>query len=515
MFRAKSIFVKYMVTFMLIIVICFAVISFTITFIIRSYGTDVKTEYLSNVANSAAVYIENDFSDSYATFKDYLFDNGQGLKSVLELLAVNDDYMLIFVVDKNGQVIHYGGSRKVSITSESTSNGSGRFFISDAAHRKLAGGLHICETDDMDGFFKTDHVYYAIPLYNNGEYAGAVFAASGDTGIDGLVTTMNRTIIMAALWIMLASLVVIYFTTERFISPIREMSKAARAFANGQFDARVPVVGRDEVAELASAFNNMAASMQTLEDMRRTFLANVSHDLRTPMTTISGFIDGILDGAIPPEQHEYYLGIISSEVRRLSRLVSQLLDISRLEAGERKFVPTVYDVCEQGREIIINNMQRLEDKKLDVRFECDSDNMYVKADKDAIHQIFYNICDNAIKFAREGGAYEISIREKSGKVYVSVYDEGQGIPKEDLPYVFERFYKSDKSRGMDKTGVGLGMYIARTIIEAQGEKIWVESEQDKWCRFTFTLPAAKAPERQKGQTQPIGTPADGRKNGRQ
>ena len=214
---------------------------------------------------------------------------------------------------------------------------------------------------------------------------------------------MNRTIIMAALWIMLASLVVIYFTTERFISPIREMSKAARAFANGQFDARVPVVGRDEVAELASAFNNMAASMQTLEDMRRTFLANVSHDLRTPMTTISGFIDGILDGAIPPEQHEYYLGIISSEVRRLSRLVSQLLDISRLEAGERKFVPTVYDVCEQGREIIINNMQRLEDKKLDVRFECDSDNMYVKADKDAIHQIFYNICDNAIKFAREGG----------------------------------------------------------------------------------------------------------------
>ena len=136
-------------------------------------------------------------------------------------------------------------------------------------------------------------------------------------------------------------------------------------------------------------------------------------------------------------------------------------------------------------------MQRLEDKKLDVRFECDEDNMYVCADKDAIHQIFYNICDNAIKFAYEGGAYEISIREKSGKIQVSVYNEGQGISSEDLPYVFERFYKSDKSRGMDKSGVGLGMYIARTIIEAQGEKIWVESEQGKWCRFTFTLPAAK------------------------
>lgn len=491
MLRIKSIFFKYMVTFMLIIVVCFAVISFTVSFIVRSYGTDVKTGHLSNAANSAAVYIENDYGDDYESFKDYLFAHAQGLKSVLELLSVNDDDMLIFVVDQNGQVIHYGGGSRVSITSEATSNGSGRFFISDTAHYRLSSGAHICSTDDMDGFFKTEHVYYAIPLYNNGVYTGAVFAASGDTGIDGLVSTMNRTIIMAALWIMLASLIVIYFTTERFISPIRDMSRAAKAFANGQFDARVPVVGRDEVAELAEAFNNMASSLQNLEDMRRTFLANVSHDLRTPMTTISGFIDGILDGAIPPEKHEYYLGIIASEVRRLSRLVSQLLDISRLEAGEREFVPTVYDVCEQGREIIINSMQRLEDKKLDVRFECDDDNMYVCADKDAIHQIFYNICDNAIKFAYEGGVYEISIREKAGKIQVSVYNEGQGISPEDLPYVFERFYKSDKSRGMDKSGMGLGMYIARTIIEAQGEKIWVESEQGKWCRFTFTLPAAK------------------------
>ena len=266
----------------------------------------------------------------------------------------------------------------------------------------------------------------------------------------------------------------------------------------GSFDARVTVTGNDEIAELASAFNSMASSLQHMEDMRRSFLANVSHDLRTPMTTISGFIDGILDGAIPPEQHAYYLNIIATEVRRLSRLVSQLLDVSRLEAGGRQFHPQNYDICEQGREIVISNIQRLEDKKLDVQFVCDAENMYVWADKDAIHQIFYNICDNAIKFSIEGGRYEISIKQKDRLIYVSVYNEGQGISKEDLPYVFERFYKSDKSRGMDKTGVGLGLYIARTIIESQGQKIWVESEQGQWCRFTFTL-AVGRPEKQKLQ----------------
>ena len=211
------------------------------------------------------------------------------------------------------------------------------------------------------------------------------------------------------------------------------------------------------------------------------------------MTTISGFIEGILDGAIPPENTNHYLGIIAGEVRRLSRLVNSLLDITRIQAGERKFNMAPFDICELAREIIITSEQRLEAKKLDVVFDADSDNMFVNADRDAIHQILYNICDNAIKFSNEGGRYEIGIHEKNGKVTVSVYNEGVGITAEDLPYVFDRFYKSDRSRGLDKTGVGLGLYIARTIIEAHKEKIWVESEYGKWCRFSFTLQKTTSP----------------------
>jgi len=452
----------------------------------------MKTESLSNAANSAAVYVQNAFQNQdYQDFNTFLSADNGGLKFLLELLSVNDTSMLMFISDENGNVVHYGGSKDVSISTEATDPESGRYAVPSSVTKTLRGGEHISSTDDLGGFFQSNHICYAIPLFNDGEYVGAIFASANSTGTDALLSTMTRTVTMAILWIMLASLIAVYFMTERFVSPIREMSRAAKSFANGQFDARVDVIGNDEVAELATAFNNMASSLQNLEDMRRSFLANVSHDLRTPMTTISGFIDGILDGAIPPEQHEYYLGVIASEVRRLSRLVSSLLDISRIEAGERKFTPTVYDICEQGREIVISNIQRLEDKRLDVRFECDNDNMYVLADKDAIHQIFYNICDNAIKFSREGGVYEINIREKSGTVFVSVYNEGEGIAEADIPYIFERFYKSDKSRGKDKSGVGLGMHISRAIIEAHGQKIWVESEAGKWCRFTFTLQGVK------------------------
>lgn len=495
MFKIKSVFIKYMGTFLLINVISFFILSSTISAIVNSYGSEVKSGSLSNAANSVSAFIEADYSPDENDFRDYLMHRSQSLRMILDLLVVNDDSMTIFIIDDTGQVIHFGG---VSITVEAVSNGTGRYYVPEKVTDQLLSGINVSAMDDMDGFFRSPHVYYAIPLYDDGTYIGAVFATSSDTGTNTLITTMNKTLIMSILWIMIASLIAVYFITDRLISPIKETSRAARSFAKGQFDARVTVTGNDEIAELASAFNSMASSLQHMEDMRRSFLANVSHDLRTPMTTISGFIDGILDGAIPPEQHAYYLNIIATEVRRLSRLVSQLLDISRLEAGERQFHPQNYDICEQGREIVISNIQRLEDKKLDVQFLCDAENMYVWADKDAIHQIFYNICDNAIKFSVEGGRYEISIKQKDRLIYVSVYNEGQGISKEDLPYVFERFYKSDKSRGMDKTGVGLGLYIARTIIEAQGQKIWVESEQGKWCRFTFTL-AVGRPEKQKLQ----------------
>jgi signal transduction histidine kinase len=202
------------------------------------------------------------------------------------------------------------------------------------------------------------------------------------------------------------------------------------------------------------------------------------------MTTISGFIDGILSGAIPEDKTSYYLEIVQSEVKRLARLVNTLLDITRLESGSRKYNKTQFDICELARQVLISFESLIEDKKLSVSFECDDDNMLVFADSDAIHQVLYNLIDNAVKFTSEEGSLSLKVHSTDKKTVVSVYNSGNGIPADDIPRVFDRFYKTDRSRGLDKKGVGLGLYISKTIIDQHGEEMWVKSEEGSFCSFT-------------------------------
>lgn len=270
--------------------------------------------------------------------------------------------------------------------------------------------------------------------------------------------------------------------------PLREIGKAARSFSKGNFNVRVTVRGEDELAELAESFNKMAEELQAKDESQKSFLSNVSHDLKTPMTTIAGFVDGILDGAISTDKQDYYLNIIKSEVKRLSRLVGSLLDVSRLQSGERKFDIKRFNLCELTRETIIALEGQILEKKLDVEVEYDEFDMYCLGDRDAINQVIYNLCHNAIKFSYERGKYIIQIKAVDDKLQFSIYNEGIGIADEDKSHVFDRFYKGDKSRGLDKTGVGLGLFITKTILEAHNEKIRVESEYGKYCKFSFTLP---------------------------
>ena len=280
-----------------------------------------------------------------------------------------------------------------------------------------------------------------------------------------------------------------YFITNRITTPVKQISKAVRSYAKGNFDVRIPIKSEDEIGELARAFNNMASDLSKLEKTKNTFFSSVSHDLKTPMTSIQGFIEGILDGTIPEEKQSYYLGIVLEEVKRLTRLVNSLLDITRMQSGSVKLSPEKFDVCEMARLILISFEEKIDELKLDVEFNCDDDPSNVFADKDAIHQVLYNIISNALKFTPEGGKLKIDItKEKANEKYiVSVYNSGIGIKEEELPFVFDSFYKADSSRGLDKTGTGLGMFIAKSKIEAHGEKIGVESEYEKYCRFHFTL----------------------------
>lgn len=477
----KSVFTKYIAAFTLIISVSFLILTGILCAMVGGWSEDVKADLVERSATvisdtAGEMFITSGSSD----FNRFAYFNKDQLTNLLSAMSEYSEDVHIFILDTTGNIL---------VHDESIADGYIGAAIPPAVMTAVSenGPQRIYGT--LDGVFAENHLTHVYPITDSkGAIVGGALACSASQTVATLIETMAKTIILSCLWVMLAALVAVYFISEKIIEPLKQMSKAAKSFAAGKFDVRVPVRGRDEVAELAMAFNNMASSMARLEDMRRTFLSSVSHDLRTPMTTISGFIDGILDGTIPPEKHEYYLDIIRTEVRRLARLVASLLDITRIQAGERKFSKTAFDICEMARLILISFEQKIDAKHLDVEFDTHRDKMTVYADRDAIYQILYNICDNAVKFSREGGRYKISILERDKKVYISVFNEGEGIPAEELPFVFERFYKSDKSRGLDKTGVGLGLYIAKTIIDAHEEEIWVKSVHGENCEFVFTLP---------------------------
>ncbi len=478
----KSVFAKYIITFMLIIFVSFLVLVTIVTGMVNRYAVTAKEQTLANTASGAAQFV-GARAKSISTsnrFQNVVAGSREDIDNMLQTLAAADDEITILLVANDGDVV-----RMISNGEISASNAVVPKNIMDEVNNLV----QLSEFETLEGVFDTPHLFCTAPIFSEDGYVcGTVFACASSTSQDALLSVMVKTIIISSLWVMLAALIVVYIITERIISPLRSMSRMAKEFADGNFAARVPVRGKDEIAALAVAFNDMADSISRLELMRNTFMANVSHDLRTPMTTIAGFIDNILSGAIPPEKHHYYLEIIRTEVGRLARLVASLLDISRIQAGDRKFDMKPFDICEMARRILIGFESKIDAKRLDVEFFCDEERMCVLADHDAIYQILYNITDNAVKFSRERGALRVSLTvTKENRVQVSVYNEGEGIAAEDIPFVFERFYKGDKSRGLDKSGVGLGMFISKTIIDAHHEKIWVRSEQGSYCEFNFTL----------------------------
>ena len=482
----KSLLFKYITAFLAIITVSFLLLIVIIGNIISGHSEQAKADIIANTAAAAYTYVDESY-DRNIPFADFVSDTEQSTAQILQALTVNADGVTIMLSDADGTLLLCRGEQ------------TGRLHVGEMLPMQdlelVLGGQSVQGTDSFGGAFDEAMVVHAYPLADDGQVWGVLLICADSSDWRDLRDSTVQVIVAASLWVMLAALIATYFITERIVTPLKEMSRAAKSFAAGKFDVRVPVHGNDEVADLARAMNNMAQSLEALDNMRTSFMANVSHDLRTPMTTISGFIDGILDGVIPADQQTYYLGIVSEEVKRLSRLVSQLLDLSRIQAGDRKFVSAPFDICEVSRLILISFEQKIDQKRLDVEFECEQENMYVFADRDAMYQIVYNLVDNAVKFSKERGVLRISLDtvKKGQKVRIRVYNQGQGIAKEDLPYVFERFYKSDKSRGLDKKGVGLGLYISKTIVEAHNESISVDSVHGEWCEFTFTLPATDAP----------------------
>ena len=340
--------------------------------------------------------------------------------------------------------------------------------------------------------YEHKQVVVGVPVVQQGGVLlGFVLAVTETTELMEMWRSFIGLFLLTSAIIMLVSFIATSFVSMRHAQPIEEMVRATRAYAGGDFDVRISTddLG-EEMGELASSFNSMADTLAQTERQRRDFIANVSHELKTPMTTIAGYTDGILDGTIPPQKSRQYLQIISDESRRLSRLVRRMLDISQIQSLEMRL--TEFDLCESMRLALLSMEQRILQRELDVEADIPDDSVLVLGDNDLITQVIYNLLENATKFAAPDTTLYLGLAVCGDKAAVTVRNTGMTIPPEEIPLLFERFHKSDKSRSVDKDGYGLGLYIVKTIVEQHKETISVTSEGGVTA-FRFTVRLARPP----------------------
>ncbi|MGL4668135.1 MAG: ATP-binding protein, partial [Saezia sp.] len=347
------------------------------------------------------------------------------------------------------------------------------------------------ELGRLGGIYKSNFYTVAAPLIGpDSELIGYVFVSSDAAGLKIYLSDMLSSFVLSAIFVLMLSSLVALILYNRTVIPIRRVSEAAKEFAAGNYSARVPVEGDDELAQLALTFNEMANSFEATDLSRRSFMGNIAHELRTPMTSIKGFIDGMLDGTIPEEQRDRYLTIVSDEVGRLARLTKNMLDVSRLEAGEYTPNNTSFDIWSPITSVFFSSEQRITEKILEIEGLSKNKSLYVLADEDFVHQVLFNLIDNAIKFTPNEGKISVQAEASKGFATIQIKNTGSGISQETLPYIFDRFYKEDPSRGINISGSGLGLHICKILLGLMGGRIWVDSKQGEWTEFSFTLPLA-------------------------
>ena len=366
--------------------------------------------------------------------------------------------------------------------------------IQDKAYLKqILSQEYVVNTGKINGLYSDSRYVVATCVRETvtQRTVGFVITSYPMTEINSVMDKLTDIFIFVSVLVVLLAVISMTIYARKLSHPLGDMAKVANAFGHGNLEARVVIDSRSaqEVQELALAFNNMAVSLEKSEYQRKEFVANVSHELKTPMTTIGGYIDGILDGTIPPEKHRQSMKIVSDETKRLNRLVRSMLDISRLQdsGGIPEDQKSRFDITELAGQVLFTFEQKITQKALDVQVTMPEYSVFTRANADYITQVVYNLLDNAVKFCPQEGQLSFSIKVGKDKIYICISNSGKTIPQEELPFLFDRFHKLDKSRSENRDGYGLGLYIVKTIVCAHNEDISVTSAEGKTA-FTFTLP---------------------------
>lgn len=478
----KSVFFKYMSIISSVVLIGFLAMTLMQTVLTSTALAQEKQTLLTENADNIARHtvLSATATQMKGNTVVYHLDEGR-LSPILNLLAEAID-ATVLVTNAEGRILLTAGDV------------GAHAYVGHMAPPSLLDKARdrYYEVGTLEGLYGRRHYTAAVPvLVNEQTVLGYVFASAPADAFAQTIRSNFRIYLLSVLSALVFSMAFVWLLTDRFVRPLRQMAAATRSFAQGDFSARVKVRGKDEVAELGNALNNMAVSLSSVETMRRSFVANVSHELKTPMTTIAGFMDGMLDGTIPPERQSHYMRIVSDEVKRLSRLVRSMLDLSRIDSGELKMNTVKMDLTEVMCNVLVASEQRIDKKHLSVTGMEECESVEVCGDYDLLNQVLYNLVDNAIKFTDEGGNIHLRLYRENERVYVSIRNTGAGIPPDEMPRIFERFYKSDRSRSIDKNGVGLGLYIVHTVIRLHGGEIAVRSVQNEYTEFCFWIPENK------------------------
>lgn len=385
----------------------------------------------------------------------------------------------LVVADINGAIVFHTNTSEISVGQ----------VLPDFVMAEIMESGSYSEMDRLNGMLEENCFIYGSELGIDKNYVSGYIVAWANA--EDFYTYMFEIIViyvLSALIVFLMSVFLAVYLTSKIVKPLEKLIAVAKSFGEGDFTARIEVQGDDEITQLSILFNEIASSMETSELAHTNFMGDLAHELRTPMTSIKGFVDALLDGAIPEESRGRYLQIVSDEVGRLSRLTQSMLDISKVESGDFNLVLEDFDIWEVIISVIDFNDKRIKEGKINIVFRGEETVARVNADKDRVFQVVYNLIDNAVKFTEENG--EICIKVLVGKSFstISVRNTGDGISQSEIEQIFRRLYKSDKSRGANKSGSGLGLHISKVLTNLMGGRIWAESDGKTFTEFHFTLP---------------------------
>ena len=462
---------KYYLMIAVPLVTCLFIIGIGLSVQMYNYSIAEKHDTLERAATRVSEMTED-------LFYNHSFGREQMLRRFISSMSGDGSFHVI-VCDANGQIF---------LTSDEYGNRYVNAIIDHNILNETDNSETYTKIGSMGDLYAGKNYTVGLSVKNDvGEPIAYVYVTTSIESIHTLMDYVRNLFSLLALIVFILAAIISYFIVKKMTKPINQIATASAKFAHGDFSSRVPVQSSDEIGEMTSAFNNMADSLEKSEELRRTFIANISHELRSPMTSITGFVDGILDGTIPKEQEHHYLNIVSDEVHRLSRLVSRMLDITALQSKKLSESSSDFDFCELLRRVCQNFEHQAKEKNIRINATLAAPSLPIEANEDALYQVLRNLIDNAVKFSNEASEIDVFASVKGNKLTFSVKNRGPEIPEDQLPLIFDRFHKADRSRSKDKSGLGLGLYIAKTIISQHNGKIQAKN-LDGCVEFSFTIP---------------------------